>query len=39
MYQHKLQGKEIDVTKLAGEIGDVTWFVAEVCTAYGLDME
>jgi NTP pyrophosphatase (non-canonical NTP hydrolase) len=31
--------KPLDQTKLSKELGDVLWFLAEICTAYGMDFE
>ena len=38
LHQKVNQGHPLDDTALRLEIGDVMWFVAELCDAYGWDM-
>ena len=33
------QGHELDTEKLAKELGDIAWYLAETATALGLDLE
>ena len=33
------QGHELDKEKLAKELGDIAWYLAETATALGLDLE
>ena len=33
------QGHELDKAKLAGELGDIAWYLAETATALDLDLE
>lgn len=35
----KRDQKEIDIKHLEEELGDVLWYVANLCTCYNLDME
>ena len=35
LYQKRYQGHELDVAHLKKEAGDILWFLAELCTAYG----
>ena len=39
LYQKVYQGHKIDLSHLQLEVGDLLWFVAELCTAYGWDLE
>lgn len=39
LFQKTYQGHIIDHEHLMKEIGDVLWFVAELCTSYGWKME
>lgn len=39
IYQKNYQGHEFDVNHLKKELGDLLWFIAEYCTAYGWDLE
>lgn len=39
LHQKVHQGHPLDETALRLEIGDVLWFVAELCDAYGWSME
>lgn len=32
-------GHDVDLSKLNKELGDVLWYVAALCTLYGLDLE
>ena len=36
--KHYSVGKEIDKEKLGLELGDVMWYIAELCDAFGFDM-
>lgn len=38
-FQKVYQGHELSETDLRKEAGDVAWMLAELCTAYGWDME
>lgn len=38
IFQKRLQGHPIDIDHLKKELGDCLWMIAELCTAYGLDM-
>lgn len=38
MWQHVYQGEEVDGNRLNKEIGDVLWFIAELCDAVGVNM-
>ena len=37
--KHLTQGHELDKEKLAKELGDVAWYLAETATAIGYDLE
>lgn len=37
--KHLAQGHELDKKKLAKELGDVAWYLAETATAIGYDLE
>ena len=37
--KHMFQGHELDVDKIKKELGDVMWYVAEVCESLDLKME
>ncbi len=37
--KHLAQGHELDKEKLANELGDVAWYLAETATAIGYDLE
>lgn len=37
--KHLAQGYELDKEKLAKELGDVAWYLAETATAIGYDLE
>ena len=39
LFQKVYQGHEMNESDLRKEIGDVAWMLAELCTAYGWDME
>lgn len=39
LFQKELQGHEIDETHAKKELGDVLWFVAEVATAFGWNLD
>lgn len=39
LFQKAYQGHELNKSDLRKEIGDVAWMLAELCTAYGWDME
>jgi len=39
LFQKVYQGHELNESDLRKEIGDVAWMLAELCTAYGWDME
>lgn len=39
LFQKIYQGHELNESDLRKEIGDVAWMLAELCTAYGWDME
>lgn len=39
LYQKQYQGHPINVEHLKKELGDLLWFIAEFCTAYGWDLE
>ena len=38
IYQKVYQGHEVEEEHLKKEVGDLLWFVAEYCTAYGWDL-
>ena len=38
MYQKLYQGHEFDVDAMALEIGDLMWFITELCDALGIDL-
>lgn len=38
LFQKQYQGHPIDPDHLTKEIGDCEWFVAELCTALGIDL-
>ena len=38
LHQKTHQGHAMDAVKLRKEIGDVLWFVGELCDVYGFDM-
>lgn len=37
--KHLFQGHELDIEKLANELGDVAWYLAVTAKAIGLDLE
>ena len=37
--KHLAQGHPLDKAKMAGELGDVAWYLAECATALGLELE
>jgi NTP pyrophosphatase (non-canonical NTP hydrolase) len=37
--KHMFQGHELDVDKIKKELGDVMWYVAEVCESLDLKMD
>jgi NTP pyrophosphatase (non-canonical NTP hydrolase) len=39
LFQKVYQGHELNESDLRKEIGDTAWMLAELCTAYGWDME
>jgi len=39
IYQKSFQGHKIIDTQIKFEIGDLLWFIAELCTCYGWDLE
>jgi NTP pyrophosphatase (non-canonical NTP hydrolase) len=39
LYQKKYQGHPLEDAHLKKELGDLIWFVAEMCTAKGWDLE
>lgn len=39
LFQKKYQGHPLDVIHMKKELGDVLWFIAEFCTAYGWTLE
>ena len=39
IFQKKYQGHVVDKEHLIKEMGDLLWFIAELCTAIGCDME
>ena len=38
LFQKVYQGHELDVEHLKKEIGDMLWFVAELCTSFGFTL-
>ncbi|HHV37874.1 MAG TPA: nucleoside triphosphate pyrophosphohydrolase family protein [Tepidimicrobium sp.] len=34
----EFQGHDLDINKLVDEVGDVLWYIAEICTALNVDM-
>ena len=36
--KHRYHGHELDAAAMTKELGDVLWYVAELCTASGLSM-
>lgn len=38
LYQKQYQGHAIDTEHLKKELGDLLWFVAEYCTAFGWEL-
>lgn len=38
IFQKEYQGHEIDEVHLAKEVGDLLWFIAELCTGYYWEM-
>lgn len=39
LYQKVYQGHPLDPEHLQKELGDLMWFIAEICTAKGWDLE
>lgn len=39
LYQKSYQGHELEEEHLKKEVGDLMWFIAEFCTAYGWMLE
>lgn len=39
IYQKLFQGHELDFDHIKKEVGDLLWFIAELCTAYGWNLE
>ena len=39
LYQKQYQGHKMDPRHAQKELGDLLWFIAEWCTAYGLSLE
>lgn len=39
MYQKEYQGHAFEQSHLWKEVGDLLWFAAELCTAYGVNMD
>ena len=37
--KHLFQGHELDKQKLAKEMGDIAWYLAEAATALGMDLD
>ena len=37
--KHLAQGHELDREKLVGELGDIAWYLAEVATVLGVELE
>lgn len=38
LYQKQYQGHNLDKQHLKSEIGDLLWFIAELCTAYSFSL-
>ena len=39
IYQKEYQGHKIEMDHLKKEVGDLLWFIAEYCTAWGWELE
>lgn len=39
IFQKRYQGHQIDIGHVKKEVGDLLWFVAELCTAMGWDLD
>ena len=39
IFQKAYQGHPVNLIHLSREVGDLAWFMAELCTAYGWDMD
>lgn len=39
LFQKEYQGHEFDKAHLFKELGDLLWFMSELCTAYGVELE
>lgn len=39
LFQKVYQGHKIELEHLKKEVGDLLWFIAELCTAYGWELE
>ena len=39
IFQKQYQGHKVDETHLKSEAGDLLWFLAELCTAHGWELE
>lgn len=39
IYQKVYQGHDFDLNHVCSELGDLLWFVAEWCTAMGVDLD
>lgn len=39
IYQKTYQDHELDLEHVKKEVGDLLWFIAELCTTYGWNME
>lgn len=39
LYQKVYQGHDLDFAHVQKELGDLLWFIAELCTAYGWNLE
>ena len=39
LYQKKYQGHPLNIIHAKKELGDLLWFIAEYCTAYGFTLE
>lgn len=37
--KHLFQGHELDKTEFIKELGDIAWYLAEACTAIGVELE